>query len=754
MVAPRPAARASILAIAAALATPLLARASSPAGGAAPVPAISTRGLLSLKDIGGESGIISVSPDGRLVAFQIQWADFAADTYRADWYVSGISPDATPVRVGSGGDVILAPAPFGRLNGARADIRAQWSPDGQWIAYLRRDGDEVQVWRSRADGRGEEQVTRNEANVLAFAWRPDSRAIYFQVGRNRQAMAREDRAEGERGYLLDGRFMPEYSTKPLWFACGRNVWEVPLARSQRCTPRTWIVEFGSPARAASAAEDRAYRRLTTAERPAPVEAGRLIRGVAWNGSHTRAAWLDNVSSGDEGLAAPVTLFVDGHPCPAAPCTGRLEALWWDKTGVIFLRHEGWAYSVPAIYSWNPGSEAVRLLYREDSALRSCAKAAGERLVCLQETPTTPRRIVSIRLQDGRVDTVFDPNPGFARYRLGRVEKLEVSDGLGNRAFGHLVYPPDFRAGGRYPLVIVQYRSTGFLRGGVGDEYPIFPLAAAGFLVYSSDNPVDERLAARYDPSHWQGLAALTGKQVGAGGYRMRSALAALDAVIDRLDRRRILDGSRIGITGLSAGAEALYFALTHSTRFAAAATSGLAVPQSAFLEVNGTLRAITEAEWGAHSLEEAVRNASDVESLASHVDRMNTPLLIQVSDHELISVVPDYVALLAAGKPVEAYVFPDEFHVKSHPLHKLAVGDRAIDWFRFWLKGEEDPAPQKAEQYARWREMRRHAPPLSAVAEGKSGPSSCSRGDSGCPACTAAPGSRPDLRCDAREERR
>ncbi|MGB6450489.1 MAG: Atxe2 family lasso peptide isopeptidase, partial [Steroidobacteraceae bacterium] len=504
-----------------------------------------------------------------------------------------------------------------------------------------------------------------------------------------------------------------------------------------------IVSFGSPERAASPLEVQAYHRLTTPERPNGLGASRLIRDIAWNRGHTRAAWLESLAPRAEpGPAAPVTLFVDGRRCTAPQCTGRLGAVWWNGADVVFLRHEGWAFSVPALYVWSPDRGAAGRIYGEDSSLRSC-DSAGDRLVCLQETPTTPRRIVSIRLQDGRIDTVFDPNPQFARYRLGRVEKLEVSDGFGNQAFGHLAYPPDFRAGCRYPLVIVQYRSAGFLRGGVGNEYPIFPLAAAGFLVYSSDNPDDVRLAARYDPTYWQGLAALTGKQIGASGYRMRSALGALNAAIDRLERRGIVDGSKIGITGLSAGSEALYFALTHSTRFAAAATSGLAVPQSAFLEVNGTLRAITEAEWGARSLEEAVRNASRVESLASHIDRMNTPLLIQVSDHELVSVVPDYVALLAAGKPVEAYVFPDEYHIKWHPLHKLAAADRAIDWFRFWLKGEEDPAPEKADQYVRWRELRRRASPISIAADGES--------DVGCP---AAPGSRPDLGGDGREERR
>jgi hypothetical protein len=117
-------------------------------------------------------------------------------------------------------------------------------------------------------------------------------------------------------------------------------------------------------------------------------------------------------------------------------------------------------------------------------------------------------------------------------------------------------------------------------------------------------------------------------------------------------------------------------------------------------------------------------------------------LLIQVSDHELVQVLPDYVALLEAGKPVEAYVFPDEYHIKWHPLHKLAVGERTIDWFRFWLEGEEDPAPEKASQYFRWRELRRHARSgLSGTGGGL-----CTEG--------GAPGPHPDFGGDTRQEGR
>src|SRR5260370_7468998 len=30
-----------------------------------------------------------------------------------------------------------------------------------------------------------------------------------------------------------------------------------------------------------------------------------------------------------------------------------------------------------------------------------------------------------------------------------------------------------------------------------------------------------------------------------------------------------------------------------------------------------------------------------------------------------------------------------------------------VDWFGFWLKGEEDSDPAKAEQYARWGKLRK-----------------------------------------------
>jgi hypothetical protein len=35
------------------------------------------------------------------------------------------------------------------------------------------------------------------------------------------------------------------------------------------------------------------------------------------------------------------------------------------------------------------------------------------------------------------------------------------------------------------------------------------------------------------------------------------------------------------------------------------------------------------------------------------------------------------------------------------------IYQRNLDWLNFWLQDKEDPDPAKAEQYKRWRELRK-----------------------------------------------
>src|SRR3546814_14077314 len=84
--------------------------------------------------------------------------------------------------------------------------------------------------------------------------------------------------------------------------------------------------------------------------------------------------------------------------------------------------------------------------------------------------------------------IFNPNPEFAAIKLGKVERLRWTNDRGLPAWGDLALPPDYDGRTRLPLVIVQYRSRGFLRGGIGDAYPIHLLPAPRFPVLRCQHP--------------------------------------------------------------------------------------------------------------------------------------------------------------------------------------------------------------------------------------------------------------------------
>lgn len=650
--------------------------------------------LIGLKDIGGNTGSFSLSPDGRFIAFQLQRADFENRTYAADWFVVQTKAGASPRHVGSGGDPILNFASQGYSIGVRSEVKAKWSPDGLWIAYPRKDAGAVQLWRSRADGSQQTQLTHNPADVIDFDWAADGHSVYFEAGRDRNRMRTDDQAEADRGYLLDDRFA-HGTLRPFWYACEKNPRE-PIPESQACVPALWVIDLkAQEERPATGQDKQAYEALVAPSPAKGVAESRSVQNVAHspNGSHT--GWLENEKPVEfRGIYPPLTLYIDGKRCEEPECHGQLRELWWDHDRVVFLRREGHAYGQTALYVWTPGKRgSLRLIYRGEDKLESCEIADG-RLICLHEAPTVPRRIVSIDIDGGKFNTVFDPNPKLGELDLGTVERLEWRDAFGNPTYGHLVLPPGYERGKRYPLVIVQYRSRGFLRGGVGDEFPIFPLAAEGFVVLSFDCPNDWDQLARLDFVNDNSRATA---ETLKDEYEQKMDLSALEIVIDQLDKRGVIDPARVGITGLSHGADNVQYALTHSVKFAAAAASGAWAPSMYFyLNSNAPYRAWVKTIW----------KATAGSQLFENVDKVATPLLLQVSDSELLAMLPVHVAFKDAGKPVDTYVFPDEYHIKWQPQHKLAVGQRAIDWLRFWLQDYEDVDPAKADQYRRWRAMR------------------------------------------------
>src|SRR5262249_11545806 len=145
---------------------------------------------------------------------------------------------------------------------------------------------------------------------------------------------------------------------------------------------------------------------------------------------------------------------------------------------------------------------------------------------------------------------------------------------------------------------------------------------------------------------------------GPGDPEKHRAEDLLEAAIDRLDQMGIIDPDRVGVTGLSFGGEIVIYALFHMQHLAAAIASGTEYgPASTF--INGIAGQEHMSAWGLGSPQsDRWRDLS----LTLNANRVRTPLLLNVADHEMVSSLAPAAALRNAARPVEMRVFPDEFH--------------------------------------------------------------------------------------------
>lgn len=668
---------------------------------------ITNADLLALRDIGVtyQVGGLSLSPDKSKIAFQLRSAKAKTNSYDLHWYVASTDVGAAPLYVGDGGDPILyGKLTTGRTPGAIEIAEAQWSPDGLWIAYRKKTDNGIQIWRALSDGSREEQLTHNAADVVSFHFSKDGTKIHFDVSpTTRLGYQNALQREGEQGYYYDERFLAAVSRKPLLKKSISSVFgdsETPSV--------SYIYELTSGVETTNKSDTGQLVRdnRVVLEKILEDGASRDLRNIVHRGD--RFAWLENVDhEKNKGPSPPLTVGrrqagANGELCDLAECNGFITNVWLDEETdtIYFRRRYGVNFASVGLYAWEADNK-VRAILENDNWVGDC-EITFAALVCLYESWTHPRRIVRIDPASGAIETLADPNPEFRNIQLSKVEKLEWRGQDGAEAVGHLVYPIDYVPGRRYPLVFVQYRSRGFLRGGIGDEYPIHVLAANGFAVVSFDRP------DRWDISATEGDAFERNRHDwGEDLWERESALTAIETISDELVERGIVDAARVGITGLSDGAETVWYSMMYSDHFAVAAASGGGWSPTIYYLVPADLR---RNFYNMSAKLQAPGNDTDERwrriSPEFHVDTMDTPILIQAADSELLEAVPMHEALKDAGKPVEMRVFPGEYHVKFEPKHRAAVYERNVDWFNFWLRDVEDSNPEKLMQYERWRKLR------------------------------------------------
>lgn len=654
--------------------------------------ALTPEDLVGLRDIGPAepqysfSPVFTVSPDGHSAAFQVRQANAARNAYCFAMVIVDLTGQRRPRIVDQGGEFIqitfdlrgIADLP----SGLPRIITPRWSPDGKWIAFLKRSGGVTQVWRAFADGSASAPLTRSRTDVVDFRVEKDGSRILYATRPGIERQRQEIERDGLNGWRYDDRFAPLISRLPQ-----------PTAPEDRVAQ---VLEIGGGALREATSDERALVAATD-EYPAgpggPIATN--VGGLeisATNLSGTAAAGgLKAHSAGGSTLS-----------CTAAPCEGASRP-WWASAShdhVRFLRSEGWANASTAIYDWELKSGTVRRLYRTDDVLTSCTPSAVS-LICLVHSSLIAGRLVRLEPQTGRRETVVDLNPEIAQRTLGRVERLHFRNEFGVETIADLVLPVGYRAGVRYPMIVVQYDTRGFLRGGTDDEYPIQAFANRGYAVLSFKRP---QSPANSKAKNYEELGRIDLTRFSDRRNVQSSLEAAVKLVVDR----GIADPARIGITGLSDGTSTVEWALIHSRIFAAAAMSSCCFDTTLVAEVGPSASRHFLAEGYPGVLGRNDPFWKDV-ALEVNARRISTPILMNASEEEFSGAVLTYNALREAGVPVELFEYPGEYHARWQPAHRLATYRRSLDWFDFWLRDLKSSSPDRQREIKEWDRLKQEA---------------------------------------------
>ena len=681
---------------------------------------ITTDDLLYLIDI----DTIAVSPDRSKAAFQLRQADLEASDYKNEWYSLSLDGVSAPRFMGDAG----APRNFHPVGGDPSgwihQPTAQWAPDSSAFAYETIVDDVTQIGVSFVEKGAQTILTSGAASSHLPRWSPDNRDVFYRKDAETKAEREAElTAEGERGFLYDYRFVALASDKPFLekevspvnfqLEVNRDS-DFAYAASNVRTGESRRLGGGHLARMHSQAAQNTPHQLAqtlglsdyiVSQAKSEVDY-RVARPVLFGPGDQYMAWAEKQHLDDASRYPELSVFaaMDGADglrisCPVEEaCVGHIHGVYGSADGsrVYFQKQAFDGLEPRRFYRWDLSEGAVEMVHESYAFFEQCQRGPGDALICLYEGPDQPRKIVSLDLNTGALSDVFDPNPVFRTLRLGDAERLTwvTPDGHGN--YTYLVKPPNYDPNRQYPLLITTYTARGFLRGAVGDEYPVFPAAAEDMLVLTynglwiNEEIVDGRPRGRYDD--W---------------FEQKANLSSLETIVDMLIADGLVDPERIAMSGNSFGSELAVYNIMYAKHDIAVAVMAGPAWNTLMYDLGSEFYRSLMRHIGL-----GYPYAGESFELWSHVaaawnpDKMTAPLLLNVADREMLPGVQLYNAMQDHGKTVEMYVYQDEYHTKIHPKSRDASYRRNIQWLKFWLQNKEETDPVSPEQYNRWRKMR------------------------------------------------
>jgi dipeptidyl aminopeptidase/acylaminoacyl peptidase len=588
---------------------------------------------------------VQPSPDGKRVVYTVTQTHVDGGTpFSMETFVAN-GDGSKPLSIGKKGGWVDQP---------------QWSPDGQWIAYLAGE-----LYRARPDGSEEERLTPAGCHLTSFHWSPDGKQIAFTYF---------DRAAHDKPQAgLD------------------IVFREPTQNEQ----------LGAVATTQDATGHFVVRKLTSAD----YHVSRLQGSYSWSPDSKQIAfsrvkssriddwttadiWLVNVDTGElRPLAATAAaemnpLFSPDGQYVACTITD-LPLSWTPAVRIQLVPVKGGPAKLlaptfnerPTPVSWSEDGCKIYYLEQHHTAVQLFALPLNGTPVALSPADAVighvhanaKRNMVGFTLEKlqspaegfvSKLDT-FDPvtitkvNEELRQLPLPKTDLLQWKGPDGLEIEGLLTYPTPYVAGKRYPMLLEIHGGPAnlYLQDFVANPtpYTVAMFADRGFVVLRC-NP---RGSTGY------GILFRRANHKDWGGKDFQDLMLGVDHVIGM----GVADEKKLGVMGWSYGGYMAAWTITHTKRFKAASIgAGITnlVSFAGTTDMAGFLPSYLGGEFWDHP------GRYEKHSPISHVKNVTTPTLLQHGRHDervpLSQSVELYRALKRQGTVTQLHVYPQSGH--------------------------------------------------------------------------------------------
>ena len=659
---------------------------------------------LSLKNVGAPV----ISPDGKTIVYTVSSTDWASNSYDSELWM--YRQGEVPVQL--------------TRTVKNSSTYARFSPDSKFVSFLADRGDKTQVYIISINGGEAISVTKDEDGISSYEWGPDGTKIVYQKA---EPDSKKDKTLKERfgSFGVEGE---EYKNNHLWLL-NFNYDSILLAGQVPC-----YTSKGDSTKKDSAVKMRGRECFALPAGVRLTEGDFTVGGYAWSPDGKTIAFnrqrnpLINSS-----ISADIVLLNIADK--------KITTLVNNPTGDFFSR---WAPDGKSFVYRSSINDSITYFYKNtrlfiyDISTNTSREIAtdidedksvvdwGKNGLFLGALEKTKQKLFAVDIKSGKATTVPLPldiagNVSFSR----NTDNIAVSgrnhDGLneiyvgrlnqplnkitssttqianwntpvneviswkskdGAYIEGVLSKPKNYDTKRKYPLLVVIHGGpTGIdLPDPVpGYVYPIMQWIEKGAMVL--------RVNYRGSAGYGEKFRELNVRNLGVGD--MWDVLSG----IDYLNKRGMIDTSKMGSMGWSQGGYISAFLATNTNQFKAISV-GAGISNWVTYYVNTDITPFTRQYLLATPWNDM--NIYLKTSPMTNINKASTPTLIQHGELDKRVPIPNayelYRGLQDRGIPSKLIVYKGFGHGINKPKERLAAIWHNWQWFNKYIFGEAEEA--------------------------------------------------------------